>query len=603
MAFPILSIRDASISFGATPLFEKLNLNVYDRDRVCLVGRNGEGKSTILKIITGDYELDKGDRWLKPGTSIGYLAQKFTFCDNHKVIDYVMEGLSPEERHTDKQYLADMVLTPLQLDGDSILNNLSGGQLRRAGLAKALIEQPDLLLLDEPTNHLDIHTIEWLEDYLNHYDGAIICISHDRAFLNNISNKTFWLDRGNLRSNNKGYGNFEDWSFGILEQEQRELDKLARKLSDEEVWRNQGVTARRKRNQRRLTELYRLRDKLASDQALASKLKNKLRLDPLAPALSSKLVIELDQVCKSYGDKVIIDNLSMRIMRGDKIGIVGNNGTGKTSFLRIIIGDEPPDSGRAKIGKNVTITYFDQKRAYLNPEDTLWETLCPGGGDHVKVGNRLLHVVSYLKNFFFEAKQARDKVATLSGGQANRLLLAKALADPGSLLILDEPTNDLDMDTLDMIQEVLSDYEGTLVLVSHDRDFLDRLVTKTLVFNGNGIIEEYIGGYSDYIKETKPLTTPKVKRKTTDITQSEKEKPKKLSYNLTRELENMPKLISDLEDEIINLEQELFDPNLYQNSPQLFAEKSQRLTEAKTELERAWERWQEIDESTQCVKY
>jgi ATP-binding cassette subfamily F protein uup len=599
MTYPILSIRDASITFGAKPLFENLDLNVYDKDRICLVGRNGEGKSTLLKIITGDYELDKGDRWLKPGTTVGYLAQQFTFADDHKVIDYVMEGLSPSEQTDDRKYLADIVLTPLQLNGNDLLNKLSGGQLRRAGLAKALIEQPDLLLLDEPTNHLDIHTIEWLEDYLNQYNGAIICISHDRAFLRNISNKTFWLDRGNLRVNNKGYSEFENWSFEILEQEQRELDKLARKLSDEEVWRNQGVTARRKRNQRRLAELYRLRDKLATDQAVANKLKTKLRLDPLAPALSSKLVIELDQICKSYEEKIIIDNLSMRIMRGDKIGIVGNNGTGKTSFLRICIGDEEPDSGRVKIGKTVTVTYFDQKRVYLDPEDTLWDTLCPGGSDHVKVGERMIHVVSYLKNFFFEAKQARDKVATLSGGQANRLLLAKALADPGSLLILDEPTNDLDMDTLDMIQEVLSDYSGTLVIVSHDRDFLDRLVTKTLVFNGNGVIEEYIGGYSDYIKETKPRITPKAKKKAESTIPVENEKPKKLSYNLTRELENLPKLITQLEDEISSLEQELFDPALYQNSPELFAEKSLRLTNAKSELENAWNRWQEIEELAQ----
>lgn len=609
MSNPILSVRDSSISFGTKPLFEHLDLNIYDRDRICLVGRNGEGKSTLLKIITGDYELDSGERWILPGTTIGYLPQQPSFHADGKVVDYVMEGIKPEERTENKRYLADIIITPLQLPPDAMLSTLSGGQLRRADLAKALIEEPTLLLLDEPTNHLDIHTIEWLENYLNSYKGALICISHDRAFLKNISNKIFWLDRGELKIHHKGYSEFEDWSIMLLEQEQKELDKMAKKLSEEELWRNQGVTARRKRNQRRLKELYGLRERMQKDKGALNKLNNKIKLDPLAPTLFSKLVIEMDQVNKSYGEKVIMKDFSMRIMRGDKIGIVGNNGTGKTSFLKIMVGDEPPDSGKVKIGKNITVTYFDQKRSSLDPEETLWSTLCPHG-DHVKVGDRMMHVVAYLKNFMFDPKQARDKIMTLSGGQANRLLLAKALADPGSFLVLDEPTNDLDMDTLDMLQEVLSEYKGTLLVVTHDRDFLDNLVTKTILFNGDGEIEEHIGGYSDYIKSVTKISRQKDKKKPTSgdsnaITQinlnkergndeGDKNKQRKLSYSLQRELDLMPEKIADLEAEISKLEIELAEADLYMLDPEAFYTKSDKLVKAKEQLEQCWLRWQEI---------
>lgn len=595
MSKPIFYLKDAMLSFGVKPLFDNLSLVLYNRDRVCLVGRNGEGKSSLFKVIAGIYEVDAGQKWALPGIKVSYLPQAIeSETDMQQTVgEFVLQGLdNPQDEH--HQYLVDIVLAPLKLDKNQALIYLSGGMLRRALLAKTLISEPDILLLDEPTNHLDIEVIEWLEGYLNSYKGAIICISHDRSFLRNISNKTFWLDRGSIRSNDKGYEHFEEWSLQILEWEQKELQRLGKKLELEEQWKIQGVSGRRKRNQKRLGDLFALREKIRKGKAQRNVLLNKIHLDPLTPELSSKMVAEFKNVSKEYEGKYVVKELSMRIMRGDKIGIIGANGTGKTSFLRLLVGDEQPDSGRVRLGKTVEFTYYDQKRTQFDPDDTLWETLCDEGGDHIKVGQRMMHVVGYLKNFLFDPKQARDKVSTLSGGQLNRLLLAKALASPGSLLILDEPTNDLDMDTLDMIKDILYDYAGTLIIVSHDRDFLDSLTTKLLYFSGHGQVEEFIGSCNELkIAHQKVMLATKKLVDKSPINSSAKA-VSKLTYKVQYELDNLPDKIALLEQQISELEV-LLDAELYTNHPDEFADKAKTLEEAKAELHQAWDRWNELE--------
>ncbi|MBA8666615.1 ATP-binding cassette domain-containing protein [Holosporaceae bacterium 'Namur'] len=602
MKSPILSLKEVSLTFGVKPLFDHLSLSIYPDDRIAVVGRNGEGKSSLLKVIAGLYDLDGGERWGMPGVKVGYLPQAIDIEDNNlTVYDFILSGIKKEEKET-SSYLIDIIIAPLKLAPNNLLSELSGGLLRRAFLAKTLISGPKILLLDEPTNHLDIDTIEWLEDYIKSYQGAVVCISHDKAFLKNISNKTFWLDRGKLKVNNLGFENFEKWSLEVLEQEQRELEKAEKKLDEEELWKVQGISARRKRNQKRLADLYALREKTQQGKAARKVLLNKIQLDPLAPVLSSKMVCEFRDVYKTYENKNILESFSMRIMRNDKIGIIGSNGTGKTTFLRLLTGEEQPDKGSVKIGKTVEVTYYDQKRVALNPDDTLWKTLCPEGGEYIKVGERFMHVVAYLKNFLFDPKQAREKVATLSGGQANRLLLAKALANPGSLLILDEPTNDLDMDTLEMIQDVLADYQGTLIIVSHDRDFLDSIINKTIYFEGNGVIEEFFGSYTELRKikddqaKAKSNNNSKSSLKLKEETNKDKvPSAKKLSYSLQRELSLMPEKVLELDQLIEQLEIILSEPDLYQTAPDKFDEKSKQLEETRQKLEDTWARWQELE--------
>jgi ATP-binding cassette subfamily F protein uup len=590
MKNPILCLREIDLAFGTKPLFSKLSLNVYPHDRACLVGRNGEGKSSLLKTMADTYELDGGEKWIMPGTTIGYLPQEINYDTDQTVYNFVLSGMHDENT----KYLADIIIENLKLDGENRLSELSGGLLRRAFLGKTLVSSPDILLLDEPTNHLDIDTITWLEDYIKKYNGAVVCISHDRTFLKNISNKTFWLNAGTVKTNKSGYETFDDWSIAILEQEQRELEKMGKKLLDEEKWKLQGIAARRKRNQKRLKDLYALRQKAQEGKAARRAFLNKIKLDPLPPILSSKLVFQFKDVYKNYGNKNILESFSLRGIKGEKIGIIGPNGTGKTTFLKLLVGDEKPDKGSVKLGKTVEVTYYDQKRIKLNPEETLWENLCESRGDYIQVGDKFIHVVAYLKNFMFDSKMAKDQVSTLSGGQANRLLIAKALANPGSLLILDEPTNDLDMDTLDMIQDILADYKGTLILVSHDRSFLDSLVTKTLYFAGNGVVEEFIGSVVD-LKVIQTKQEEKLKPKPKEPEVDNQTKPKKLSYNQQRELSLLPAKIAELEKEITEIESKFEEANFYKDFPEEFKEKSKRIVLAKQELEAAWKRWQELD--------
>lgn len=604
MKTPIFTLQDAQISFGRKPLFEELNLNIFPKDRICLTGKNGEGKSTILKLITGSYELDDGERWIHPGYSIGYLPQEsIAECyDNTTVMEYVLMGLNKVD--DSNRYLAEIVIEPLGLNACSQIINLSGGQRRRVSLARSIVASPDILLLDEPTNHLDIEAILWLESYLKGFEGAVLCISHDREFLNNFSNKTFWLDRGELRVMSKSYKFFEDWSCQILEQEQKELENLERKMKLENVWLSQGVTARRKRNQRRLKEFFEMRNKLKGDRSRFKHATSAIQLEKLDKQKASKIAVEFKDVSKAYGSFCILKNYETTILKGDKIGIIGTNGSGKTTFLRMLVGLEEPDNGSVKIGKNIEITYFDQMRSELDPNALIKDILAPSGSDHLLFRGNLLHVAAYLKKFMFDPKLMHAKANILSGGQKNRLLLAKALANPGNFIILDEPTNDLDVETLDMLQEYLAEYEGTAIIVSHDRDFIERTVTKIMSFEGNSIIHEVVGGYQDYLKFKERHESAKrntgqsdnVEKANSGKNFEKKISKKKLSYKLQREYDLIPKEIKELEVKVAELEELFENPNFYSQSPEGFEENSRKITTLQEEMEVKEARWLEIED-------
>jgi len=601
----LISLEDAALTFGGKPLFEGLRMHIAEGDKICLVGKNGAGKTTLMKLIMGELDLDGGSRFCLPGATIGYLAQTVAHNPADNVHQFVMSGLALEDQTEAKHHRADRVITPLDLVPDALMGTLSGGQLRRAALARALIAEPDLLLLDEPTNHLDLHAIEWLEQYLNSYRGALVCVSHDRAFLAAISRKVFWIDRGMIRTCPDGYRNFEAWAELIIEQEARELQNMQKKLAAEVDWTQGGVTGRRKRNQRRLGELYRLREKLKSDKAAYAQRMRAIDVESLPPAQASKIIVEFKHVDKSFhheGREIpILRDFNLRIVRGDRIGILGKNGSGKSTFVKLLIGELEPDAGRIARGKTIEIAYFDQNRIQLDPKKTLWDTLCPNGGDYVFLGSgqdRPQHVCGYLKDFLFDPRMARDRVGTLSGGQQNRLMLAKLLTNPGNVLILDEPTNDLDMDTLDMLQEMLAEYQGTLLVVSHDRDFLDRTVTEVLAFEGNTVVEGYMGGYSDYHAAKKAAAGPVKKSpdkksapaaamETPKITMSGKQK---------HELEKLPAKIAALEAEIDQLRETLLDVDLYTSDPPTFDAATRRFARAQHELETAETRWLELEE-------
>ncbi|MDX1975948.1 MAG: ABC-F family ATP-binding cassette domain-containing protein [Rickettsiales bacterium] len=603
----LISLEQAELTFGGKPLFDNLTLHVSEGDKICLVGKNGAGKTTLMRLIMGELELDGGRRFVLPGTQIGYLAQQVDFDPGQSVREFVLSGLGHEADES-RQHMADMMMTPLDLTPSALMQTLSGGQLRRAALARALIREPDVLMLDEPTNHLDIAAIEWLEQYLAGYRGALVCVSHDRAFLAAISRKVFWIDRGRIRTCPYGYAQFEDWMEQLVEQEARELQNLQKKLAAEIDWTQGGVTGRRKRNQRRLNELHRLRDKIRSDKAAYNQRRQAIELDPLSSVQASKIVVEFKEVDKSFShDGVtipILKGFSQRVLRGDRIGIIGRNGSGKSTFIKLLTGELQPDAGRIVRGKTIQISYFDQNRSELNPNKTLWDTLCPGGGDYVFLGSgdnkKPVHVCGYLKQFLFDPRMARDRVSTLSGGQQSRLMMAKILSNPGTVLILDEPTNDLDMDTLDMLQELIADYDGTLIIVSHDRDFLDRTVTEIMAFEGDNVVTCHIGGYSDYIasKTSKAVSKASDARPRAEAPKANKPSGR-LSFKYKHELEKLPFIITELEQEIAQIKEALSDPDLYTRNPEEFDKASLRFKRAQDELERAETRWLELSELQQ----
>ena len=588
---PLLTLHDISIRFGETPLFAGVELMVSKGERLCLVGRNGAGKSTLLRIAAGAVEPDRGRRFLQPGCQVAYLPQEPAMADDQAVAAFVAGGLA--KTVADSTHRVEAMLAALRLDGGAPLGRLSGGEARRAALAQALVGRPDILLLDEPTNHLDLPTIEWLEAELSGYRGSLILVSHDRAFLNRLTRACLWLDRGRVRRLDQGFAAFQDWSEQILAAEAEARRKLDKRIQAETRWSVEGITARRRRNQGRLRRLARMRAERAERLSSIGRVK----LAAASGALSGRLVVQAESIAKSFDGRAIVTGFSTRIMRGDRIGVIGRNGVGKTTLLRMLTGGLAPDCGRVRLGANLTPAYLDQNRAALDSESTVWATLCPGGGDQVMVQGRPRHVVSYLRDFLFAESQALSPVGALSGGERNRLLLAQALARPSNFLILDEPTNDLDIDTLELLQEMLADYDGTLLLVSHDRDFLDRVVTSTIALEGDGHAVEYPGGYSDYVRMRPPPTptAPAKGRKRMGEPAPGRRRPTKLGYHQQRALAALPERIAALTAEIAQLEGELAETELFARAPAQFQQLAARLEEAKRALAAAEDEWLEIE--------
>jgi ATP-binding cassette subfamily F protein uup len=591
---PLVALTDAAVTFGGTPLFATVDLGLARGERACLVGRNGSGKSTLLKALAGELELDRGTRFVQPGTRIAYLAQEPRFGAARTVRELVRTGLADDSSAQERAAL-DGVIARLQLEPETALATLSGGEARRADLARVLAGAPDVLLLDEPTNHLDLPTIAWLETLLAGFAGAVLTISHDRAFLNNVARRTLWLDRGSLRAVDQGFAQFEDWSETVLEAEAEAAHKLGRKLVSETKWLREGISARRTRNMGRVRALLDLRKQLAGRVGATGR----VQLEVSEAERGGSLVIEAKHIAKAFDDRPIVRDFSTRIARGARVGMIGANGAGKTTLLRLLTGDLAPDRGQVKLGHGVEIAYFDQRRAALDPETSLQRVLCPDGGDQVIVNGRPRHVASYLRDFLFGDGQVMSPVKSLSGGERSRLLLAKLFARPSNLAVLDEPTNDLDMDTLDLLQDVLADFPGTVLLVSHDRDFLDRVATSTIALEGDGTVTEYAGGYSDYLTQrpapAAPATPAKTAKPAAPRGSPSSAPPTKLSYRDQRERDLLPGRIAALEAETAALAQALADPGLYQRDRAAFQRSAARLDVARAELATAEERWLEIE--------
>lgn len=591
---PILTIKGARLSFGTNELFTNVELYINRGDKISLVGRNGCGKSTLLKVIARDIEPDAGEIFVQPGVKVSYMPQDPDFSGYATLREVVLSGLPEHERG--QEYRADILIEQFDIRAAQSPEQSSGGERKKAALAKALINEPDILLLDEPTNHLDMPTIEKLEKIIADFRGAVILISHDRMFLSNTSRTTFWLDRGILRRNNKGFRYFEEWQEQVIDQEIIEQKYLNKKIEEETEWLHKGVTARRKRNQGRLRRLQQLRQERREQIRQIGSVK----LEVEEGELRSKMVIEAKYVCKAFGDREIVKDFSTRIIKGNKIGIVGPNGAGKTTLIKLLTKRLEPDSGHVRIGKNLEEAYFDQNRLTLDPKKTLWKTLC-NEGDHIFVRGSYRHVVAYLKDFLFRPDQAQCPVSALSGGEKNRLMLAVALAQPSNFLVLDEPTNDLDMDTLDLLQEVLDEYEGTILLVSHDRDFIDRVVTSVIYMPGDGSVSEHAGSYSDLLEKLKSKIPAKKENKKEalpkkeETPKSETKKTGRLSYNQQRLLEILPDKISELEKQIGDTEAALSDSSLYTENPEKFDALTKQLEELKAELEKSENQWLEIE--------
>jgi len=586
MAPPLLRLDHVGLTFGGTPLLVDADLSVAAGEKIALVGRNGSGKSTLLKIAAGLVEPSHGEIFRQPGSTIRYLPQLPDLQGFDTVFSYIEAGLGPVDDQARVNYLLDQ----LQISGERAPHALSGGEARRAALARVLAPMPDVLLLDEPTNHLDVTVIEWLEGELARLRSSLVVISHDRRFLETLSRATIWLDRGVSRRLEKNFSHFEAWRDKILEEEERDRHHLSRQIEREEHWLRYGVTARRKRNVRRLQELQHLRQRQRDHQA------------PVGQAVmvqtvgqgSGQLVIEAKSIAKSYESRPLLRDFSIRIKRGDRIGFVGANGVGKTTLLSILTGKLAADSGSVRFGVGLQTAYLDQKRI-LDETQTLSAYLTDGRGDSLVIGGVEKHVASYMKEFLFLPEQLRTPIRDLSGGERARLMLARLLAQPANLLILDEPTNDLDMETLDLLQELVTNFSGTVLLVSHDRDFLDRTVTAIVAPQGEGRWAHYAGGYSDMLLQCKEIEKKAKKPSQKAVKREDKisSKPRKarLSFKQQHALETLPKEIEDLGKKIAALEAELADPKLYQTQRHHFDVVSQKLTLLKETLDVREEEW------------
>ncbi|MBX4958612.1 ABC-F family ATP-binding cassette domain-containing protein [Rhizobium lentis] len=598
MAPPILKLDDIYLSFGGAPLLAGAALQVEPGDKICLVGRNGSGKSTLLKIAAGLVEAQSGEVFRHPSSTVRYLEQAPDFAGFNTVQAYAEAGLGPG----DDPYRVTYLLSHLGLTGEEDPSTLSGGESRRAALARVLAPEPDILLLDEPTNHLDLPTIEWLEGELQKTRSALVLISHDRRFLEKVSTATVWLDRGASRRLDRGFAHFEAWRDQVLEAEELEQHKLGKAIEREEHWLRYGVTARRKRNMRRLGELQTMRSQYRGHKGP----QGTVQATVSDAQESGKLVIEAEKITKRFGDRAIVAPFSIRVHRGDCIGLVGPNGAGKTTLLKMLTGQLSPDSGTVKLGTNLEIATLDQKREDLDPEDTLANYLTDGRGENLIVNGEQRHVTGYMKEFLFQPEQARTPIKSLSGGERARLMLARILSRPANLLILDEPTNDLDIETLDLLQEIVAGFPGTVILVSHDRDFLDRTVTSTIApavpDAPDGRWIEYAGGYSDMLAQRKgALEERKKAEKAAERSKSQEPAPAaggskgKLSFKQKFALDNLPKEMAKAEAEIAKREQVMADPNLFTRDPAAFNRLAAEMEKLRTGLTKMEEEWLELE--------
>ena len=595
---PLLQLNDISLTFGGDPVFSELSLVVQPGDRVALVGRNGSGKSTLMKVMAGLVEADSGARTLAPSASVGYMEQDPDMAGFATLGDFASSQLDPAET-----YRVEMAGEGLKFDPARAVETASGGERRRAALAKLMAEAPELMLLDEPTNHLDIEAIAWLETTLKDTRNAFVLISHDRAFLRELTRATLWIDRGMTRRQEKGFAHFEEWRDKVWEDEDQARHKLNRKIRSEARWAVEGISARRKRNQGRVRALQELRAERSSQIARQGAAAMALASGPK----SGKKVIEATGISKAYGDNILLRDFSIRIQRGDRVALVGPNGVGKTTLLNMLMGSEAPDSGTVSLGTNLVPAIFDQARAQLDPEMSLWDSLTgdpdmrvSGKADQILVRGMPRHVIGYLKEFLFDEAQARAPVRSLSGGEKARLLLAKLMARESNILVLDEPTNDLDIETLDLLQELLDDYDGTIILVSHDRDFLDRVAATTIALEGDGRATVYAGGWTDYRTQRgaqdandegmqKSVSKPRPAG-------GKKEKSTTLSFTERHRLAELPEVIARIEAEIAKLEELMADPELFTREPVKFRKATEALTTRQKALATAEEEWMDLEE-------
>jgi len=594
MAAPILSYERLGLVQGEGWLFRGLDLYIGERDRLALIGRNGAGKTTLLKCLADLIDTDEGKRTVVPGTKIILLEQDPDMAGFETLEDWVLGGSGAPEAHE-----AAAIADQLGIDLSRAISTASGGERRRAAIARALAQKPDILFLDEPTNHLDLGAIEWLEEWLKRFTGAFIAISHDRTFLARLTRSCLWLDRGNLRRAEIGFGGFETWTEQVYEEEARAAEKLDAKLKLELHWLQRGVTARRRRNQGRLARLNEMRAQRAAMLGAAGSAKLALAKDDVR----SKTVIDAQDVAKAYGERAIIRDFSLRVQRGDRIGVVGPNGAGKTTLLKLLTGELRPDTGSVTLAKTLSGIVIDQQRKLMEPQKRVKDVLA-NGGDWIEVRGSKKHIKGYLKEFLFDPSLTEAPIGLLSGGERSRLLLAREFAREANLLVLDEPTNDLDLETLDLLQEVIADYEGTVLIVSHDRDFLDRTVTITLGLDGSGKVDIVAGGYEDWIRKRYQDHRPQrsgAKEKGLASAAQRSSPASKLTYKDQRDYDRLPGEIERLEGEVAADEEKLSDPDLYTRDPEHFAELTERIARNRAEIEAAEFRWLEVAELSETL--